>query len=483
MDTTSLPASSPPSFSVSALDEAVTYVLHHNFDAVSKACFVTVLKLLDNVLQKPDNLKVRTLSLNNTVVRQTVVNCVGGVELLRACGFSAPDETAASSTTPLQRLVLLREHENKTLLVTARRLLQTRCLTELGCTLDELPKYKPPPPAALPSAKTTTASAVPFNVYQGQRFDVTSAAVGENLGAPARYQSKTQVELERLQKQREALELQQQQQLFSNQQQSYNPREWTLTTPSTTTTNRTTNATAAATGAFHAVVNAVSGSATSGGGGSSSGGDMSLLAARAQKLHDERMQREQGGFTTMAMRSLERLQRQKVYSHVTVCLQFPDGCKLYGKFLPCETIQTVKDSVTRDCLFTAELTTIAQQQQQQPFPNDFDLYVTPPRRLLNVQHSLEKEGLVPAAKIFVSWKTTPPTPPFSYWKAELLATLPQLSSSSSSILFPTSIAVTAAIVDDSNDKDKKPKAKTDKAKSKTKASSREDDLLRRMMGR
>ena len=35
---------------------------------------------------------------------------------------------------------------------------------------------------------------------------------------------------------------------------------------------------------------------------------------------------------------------------------------------------------------------------------DFDLYVAPPRRLLNDAKTLEEEELVPAAKIHVSWK-------------------------------------------------------------------------------
>lgn len=35
---------------------------------------------------------------------------------------------------------------------------------------------------------------------------------------------------------------------------------------------------------------------------------------------------------------------------------------------------------------------------------DFDLYVAPPRRLLDDRKTLEEEELVPAAKIHVSWK-------------------------------------------------------------------------------
>ena len=153
-----------------------------------------------------------------------------------------------------------------------------------------------------------------------------------------------------------------------------------------------------------------------------SSGDAGLLAARAQKLQAEKLQREQGGFTTKAMRQVAQLQKQKVYAHTALQIQFPDGTKLCGKFLPGETVETVQAALRSDCLKNANA--------------DFDLYVAPPRRLLPLKSTLQTEGLVPAAKLFVSWKVSPPAPT-DYLQAHLLQ--PQQSeTTNNALLFPAS---------------------------------------------
>jgi hypothetical protein len=48
---------------------------------------------------------------------------------------------------------------------------------------------------------TSTTTSTGFNIYQGRRFDGQSAAVGANLGPPEGWKSKTEQELNRLQKQ------------------------------------------------------------------------------------------------------------------------------------------------------------------------------------------------------------------------------------------------------------------------------------------
>jgi hypothetical protein len=83
----------------------------------------------------------------------------------------------------------------------------------------------------------------------------------------------------------------------------------------------------------------------------------------------------------------------QVYSHAQIRINFPDGTHLHGRFLPTENISRIRSiiqsSLSPDC------------------QSDFDLYVAPPRRLLNDTKSLEEEELVPAAKIHVSWKSNP----------------------------------------------------------------------------
>eukprot|EP00804_Cyclotella_cryptica_P013564 CCRYP_012914-RA/>CCRYP_012914-RA protein AED:0.01 eAED:0.01 QI:1246/1/1/1/1/1/2/73/253 len=121
-------------------------------------------------------------------------------------------------------------------------------------------------------------------------------------------------------------------------------------------------------------------------------GDSSLVAARMKRMEEERKKREEGGFTTKAMRDLERMKKAKVYSHAQIRINFPDGTHLHGKFLPSETISTVR------AIIRSSFSTHCQ--------SDFDLYVAPPRRLLNDSKTLEEEELVPAAKIHVSWKSS-----------------------------------------------------------------------------
>jgi hypothetical protein len=81
----------------------------------------------------------------------------------------------------------------------------------------------------------------------------------------------------------------------------------------------------------------------------------------------------------------------KVYSHAQIRINFPDGTHLHAKFLPTETISAVRAIIKSSFKSNSQY--------------DFELYVAPPRRLLNDNNSLEEEELVPAAKVHVSWKS------------------------------------------------------------------------------
>jgi hypothetical protein len=73
--------------------EAADAVLGNNFDAVAKSCFLTTLKLLDNVIQEPHNPVYRSVNLGNKTVQAKILWANGGWELLLACGF-VPDESS-----------------------------------------------------------------------------------------------------------------------------------------------------------------------------------------------------------------------------------------------------------------------------------------------------------------------------------------------------------------------------------------------------
>ena len=60
------------------LEKAVEILLDRNFDADTKVCIVTLMKVLDNVLQKPKQPKVRSIRLANAAFSEKVVERKGG---------------------------------------------------------------------------------------------------------------------------------------------------------------------------------------------------------------------------------------------------------------------------------------------------------------------------------------------------------------------------------------------------------------------
>lgn len=92
------------------------------------------------------------------------------------------------------------------------------------------------------------------------------------------------------------------------------------------------------------------------------------------------------------MRDVERLKTTNVYSHTQLVIQFSDGIQIKVNFLLQETIQTVIEEMQQHVLLA-----------DASLP-PFQLYITPPRQRLEPTKTLLDLGLVPAAKIYVSWK-------------------------------------------------------------------------------
>ena len=155
------------------------------------------------------------------------------------------------------------------------------------------------------------------------------------------------------------------------------------------------------------------------------------------------------------------MKKAKVYSHAQLKIFFPDGARIEAKFLPSESIQIVKDIVIST--FLPEYAMMA-----------FDLYISPPRRVLDCKMSLRDEGLVPAAKIHVSWKNPPSkaSPGFCIQPHYFQAT----SSRNSTSAFPDAVA----LEESKKDMDKKMPAKVS---GKSTKSSREEELMNRMLGK
>lgn len=340
------------------------------------------------------------------------------MDYLLACGFvrqTLAPELLSKSTTGEECLVLTDEKESTSYLVKARRLLMQTAIQDLQVKADDLPKYKPPP-----ASISTTTTAAGFNPYQRHRYN----AAGQPQ-QPDSYQSTTETRLRQLQSRQERLEAQMQGEQLTD-------RELVALRP-----NQQSNA---------AILSSTTTTITSG------PSDGALLAQRMQKLEKERKEREEGGFTTKAMRDLKKMKQTKVYSHAKLRIQFPDGSAIECKFLPKELVQVVKNVVTT-CFSNEKL--------------EFDLYVAPPRRQLDVSQTLQEEGLVPAAKCFVSWKGgNSPAPGSVFLKQELF----QVDAAAPS--FPTAKPVVQ----------EKKKDASSTSNGEPKKSSREDDMLRRMLG-
>lgn len=433
--------------SVQALEDAVFLLVNNNFDVDTKACIVTLIKLLDNVIQKQQDEKVRNIRLANPNFHSKVGCRKGGVEYLVACGFVRHrDPPPLLSTEPgEEKLVLKPEMEDQAHLIRARRLLTTRATRDLGIKHDELPTFKPPPPpvqvaSAAGSGGGGGASASnesnSFDPYSGHRVDIASAAAGTNLGPDGNYVSRTETQLKKLEKKQQSLEKKMQSNIIDRDWKVYQPNQ--------------------------SVIVETQGKAPPSSSANKPQSDASLIKARLEKQAADKKKAEQ--FTTKAMRDLEKLQKQSVYTHTLLTIQFSDGCKVLGKFQPKEKIAKVARDLRDDCLVDSG--------------REFDLYIAPPRRVLDLKASLQQEQLVPAAKIYVSWKAPAASAGGgvgSYLKPDLFVS----SSAAAAEAFPASAPVAGNNAASSQDKKS---GGTDSKKPAAKKESREDTLLRRMMG-
>lgn len=105
-------------------------------------------------------------------------------------------------------------------------------------------------------------------------------------------------------------------------------------------------------------------------------------------------QRRSQKFSTKAMRDLEKLKRSKVFTQTVIRVQFPDRTILEARFSPTETMHDVLAHVNK-CLKEPKVTPVV-------------LYQTPPYRVLDLNTTLDKLGLKPAALIHAAWEKDAP---------------------------------------------------------------------------
>jgi len=481
---------------------ALSQILSQNFDADIVPCVLTLIKLLNNIISTNprDDIKgrrVRCINLANAAFDSKVGRVSGGVDFLLSCGFERQQQkqlsvvSATASSSKTDCIELREEKESTEQLVEARKLLAHKAVTVLGVSGNDIPAFRDPPPrveltssAAAAAAATSssrsggnttgTTSSKTFDPYKSHSYNAQAAAVGApnpNSVLPTEdptaaggdnYVSRTERELNALKNKQERLE---------RKMQKLGPggRALAAFLPGSV-------------GAVSTLRDASVGSTSSGADGGGRG-DGSLLAARMKRMEEERKKREEGGFTTRAMRDLESMKKAKVYTHATLRIGFADGTWITAKFLPSETVNTVREVLIEEC-FRADIA-----------PGlDFDLYVAPPRRILDRGKRLDAEGLVPAARVHVSWKVggAPPSPPAgsgsesrpgSYLREELFGTSAQVGGADyNAAAFPDA----KKLVEDKSSGKKRGAAEGANGGgggAAASAESREDALVARMLGK
>ena len=257
-------------------------VLSSNFDTASKSCMLTLLKIIDNILSRPDP-KVRSIRYANTNFQNKVASCNGAVNFMYCLGFVANYPAFGNSEPESLEL----KHEDREILLNGRDVLMHSALKDFGMEKEELPKL-PIMTVAVKATQTAIAgsarssnSTQGFNIYKGHSINVTA----QQMNAPDPYANKslstTERTLQTLTDKKKRMESK-----FQNVMDrclvAYLPGDG----PTTSASNM-----------------------TSSGEGK---GDSSLVAARMKRMEEERKKREEGGFTTKAMRDLERMKKAKV---------------------------------------------------------------------------------------------------------------------------------------------------------------------------
>lgn len=350
---------------------AVAALREQAFDAEAKEALKTIIKLLDNVLKKPLDPRVRAVRLANPKIYERVGRFPGGLACLEAAGFTR----AVIEHDP--KLVLPDGAAVDFGLVRDVRDVVSSAAFGLGVTVD------PTPP--LPAAAAPAAAVPEFNIY-GEH--VTSFA-----SKPPGSESKGESEFERQVRELKAKH----QEMMSAEPPARRtlirlPKDGAAFDP-----RRFTDA--------PAEVGAGSGAGGAGGfaGAASPAADVDmeaddgdddsrqsagLLFASMRKRQKEREELEK--FKTKAMRDLEELRNKKIYRETLIRVLFPDRVTMEGRFSPLETVDDVEGWLR---------STLRADIASAPFY----LYTSPPVEHLDGTAVLNEAGLVPAALIKLGW--------------------------------------------------------------------------------
>lgn len=177
-----------------------------------------------------------------------------------------------------------------------------------------------------------------------------------------------------------------------------------------------------------------------------------------------------------------------MYSHAQLRIYFPDGTRIEGKFLPNEKIATVKNVIASTFVPSASSSSSSLEAAYASCLHPFDLYISPPRRILAEDKSLKQEGLVPAAKIHVSWKNSTTASASSISMSTLIQSrfFPASTNSNNVSSFPES----KSVVDNNkkrgnigNTASASAASKGNESSSEADKAAREEELMQKMLGK
>ncbi|KAL8015182.1 putative UBX domain, PUB domain, TUG ubiquitin-like domain, Ubiquitin-like domain superfamily [Plasmopara halstedii] len=267
--------------------DALQLLRNSSFDAVSRIAITTLMKVITNVLSDPENDKVRSISLSNSVFNRSVGQVKGGLEFLKSIGFTNIPET---------QMLVLPSSIDKRLLEEGLRLLNIEA-DDLNISLEARPAVR--------------------ERKDDSDFDIFKAHITRVQMQP-RGPSTTEFLVESLKNT--------QHRLVGNEKPLRNTiitvkgrRACNLRDPSTASIEDE-----------HAEQNDA---------------NLLMLSFKARRKEMETKK----NFRTKAMRQLEELRRKKVFQSALIRVQFSDGAVLQASFQPSETIKDVMEHVT-ECL-------------------------------------------------------------------------------------------------------------------------------------
>ncbi|CAM9534005.1 unnamed protein product [Scytosiphon promiscuus] len=379
---------SVPAMGIDVCRAALEAMAAGHFDADSEACVVTLAKVVDNVLHRPDDARTRQIRLGNAAFMQKVGRITGGISFLEGVGFvsrdGAPQQQLLSGGgggggggTGDRCLVLSPEREDSSLLKQARVL-----LSKQAGALGVPPERMPQPPRPRPVAPPPAAGQAAFDPYKPFMTSTAPTPKGPQE------QSLTEKRLQEL--------LAKRADVVSG---GVPDRDIRVVLPSQAAAAA---AAAAAASSSDGALSQGGASGVGGGGGSGQGGvdgergDKSLLAKKVARQMAERKKQDDVPFQTKAMREIERLQKATVYRTTLIKVQFPDRVVLQATFASTEGVKDLLEVVR---------SSLGDHSKERAL----ELYVSPPRTVLKAASSLSDAGLVPAALVYVSWREVPPS--------------------------------------------------------------------------